>query len=136
MSEYSFVELPQWVKDVERRLDAVVVTSTSQVIELASRTKPGKSRGGAVTPGFVPVDTGFLANSLVSTLHGTTTLTQKGDYYLVVGSMKAGDVAEFGWAAEYARAVHYRGWLWRDVAVQQWPDIVRRNVARLARRIF
>lgn len=130
MTKYSFAELPRWATKVERIADAIVKQATNDLIVRASRTAPGTSRGGTIRPGFVPRDTGFLAASLQSSLNGSTALTGETSYLFVVGRMEAGDVADFGWTAEYARAVHYRGWLWVDDAAHAWPGIVAAAVTK------
>ncbi len=135
MATYSWAQLPDWSLKTQKRLDVVVKQSTHDVIALASQTAPAKARGGSVQPGFVPRDSGFLAASLQSSLNGSTALTGEGSYVMAVAGMKAGDVAEFGWTAVYARAVHYRGWLWVDHAANQWQaivaDVVKRAMAQV-----
>lgn len=134
-------QIDAWARKTEARMTHVLRQSAEDVIERASRAKPGVTRGGRVEKGVVPVDTGALAASLLSSLRGSTALSQSaGDYALVVGAMQAGDVASFVWTAPYARALHYGyttsrgtrvgGWLWVDDAAAQWQSIVAANVAR------
>jgi len=86
--------------------------------------------------GDMPVDTGTLRNSIVSSLQGGIAAPGEGGVTLTIAQLKAGDTITFTWTADYARARHYLvgvgqgGGLWRDKAAQQWQQIVRRN-ARL-----
>mgnify|MGYP000380307416 CR=1 FL=1 len=136
MTKYTFANLDAWAAKCEKRMDAIVKQSTSNVIDLASKTATGLTRGGVNQRGYVPRDTGALAASLVSTLSGSTAITQgAGDYSLVVGNMEAGDVATFAWTAPYARRMHYgdsgrQGWFWVTEATAQWDAIVSGNVQK------
>lgn len=119
-----------------RRLEFVVKQSTNDAIVQASRTATGITRGGTNQRGYVPRDTGALAASLVSTLAGSTVLSQgDGAFNLVVGSMDVGDVATFGWTAPHAKRMHYgddtrQGWFWVTEVGNQWRAIVAANVAK------
>jgi len=130
MTKYTFATLDSWTRKMQRRQDAVVKQATNDVIKQAARTAPGKMRGGSVRPGFVPRHKGILANSLVSSLNGSTALQGETSYEMVVLGIEAGDWAEFGWTAPYARKMHYKGWLWVEMAANDWPMIVRRAVNR------
>lgn len=130
MTEYTFAELDQWVRKTQRRMDIVVKQSAHDAFRMASRTATGVTRGGSVQPGFVPRDTGFLAAGAVSSLNGSTSLSGADAYVLTTGGMKAGDEVMMGWTAEYARKVHYDGWMWVDVTANAWPKIVERAIQR------
>jgi len=139
-------QIDSWVAKCKRRSSAVVRQATNNTIRRASRVSAGTTRGGSVKVGYVPRDLGTLAASLLSTLHGSTMLTQPGadSYRFVVTNMEVGDVATFVWTAPYARAQHYGyttstgkkvgGWLWVDNAANEWPNEVRR-VTAIARNL-
>lgn len=95
--------------------------------------------------GRMPVDTGFLRNSLVSELNGAQVAQGAGSYTLAAASMEPGDVARFGWTAEYALRIE-NGFVGQDAlgrnfnqqgrhfvegASAQWPAIVTANVGKL-----
>jgi len=130
VTEFSIAHLDKWTLKTRKRINVVVKQATNDVIAMASRTAPGTSRGGTIMPGYVPRDTGVLASSLVSSLNGSTALKGPDSYKMIVANMEGGDTAEFWWTAEYARAVHYRGWMWVDVAANRWPSIVRDAIRR------
>lgn len=130
MTDYTFATLDKWADKVMRRADYIVAQSTNDAVVMASRTSAGKMRGGSIRPGYVPRDTGFLAASFVSSLNGSTALTGPTSHVLVVANMKAGDIAQFGWTAVYARAMHYAGWLWVDVMANEWQRIVTENIVK------
>ena len=95
--------------------------------------------------GRMPVDTGFLRNSLVSELNGAQVAQGAGSYTLAAASIEPGDVARFGWTAEYALRIE-NGFVGQDAmgrnfnqqgrhfvegAAAQWPGIVAANVGKL-----
>lgn len=145
MARMSFAQMGAWAEKQVRVMDVIVKQSTNDVIVQASRTATGATRGGSLQRGYVPKDDGILAASLVSSLHGSTAITQgDGEFALVVGSMEHGDRAEFRWTAPYARRMHYgfqgtdslgrsfnqQGWHWVTEAQNDWQSIVAANTAK------
>lgn len=127
MTTYSFANLDQWVTKTKRRADAVVKASAQDVVEIAQTPK---AKGGRM-----PVDTGFLRNSLMSSIAGGGQAAGAASYVMIAASMKAGDVASFGWTADYAGFVNdgvrgRAGAHFLEGAADQWPQIVRANVAK------
>lgn len=136
MATIKIADLGGYAAKKSREMDFIVKQSTNDVIVQASRTATGVTRGGTNQRGYIPKDVGTLAASLVSTLAGSTILTQgEGEFGLVVGNMTAGDVATFAWTAPYARRMHYgddtrQGWFWVTEATNDWQSIVNANVAK------
>lgn len=120
-----------WVRRVDGGLDALVKQSANDMFEKASRIKPAQARGGTITPGYVPRDFGFLAGSAQFSINNAVLGSGEAAYEMSIALMKAGDVAELVWTAAYARKVHYAGWMWVDVAANDWSAIVANNVQRL-----
>lgn len=110
----------------------------------------------AAQGGNMPVDTGFLRNSLVVSVSGTERAKGKpeagkdsetGNESVILGlsSMELGDPFQVAWVAEYALRQHYGfvgndklgrtynqgGYLWRDKAAQLWPITVARNARKV-----
>ena len=87
--------------------------------------------------GDMPVDTGFLRNSLVTELRGAQVAEGGDSYVLGLSSLQLGDPFQVAWTAEYAIPRHYMvgvgqgGGLWRDKAAQQWSRLVAQNAARV-----
>ena len=87
--------------------------------------------------GNMPVDTGFLRNSLVTEVRGAKVAEGADSYTLGLSALKLGDDFAVAWTADYAVPRHYLvgvgqgGGLWRDNAAQQWSSIVARNAARV-----
>mgnify|MGYP005850773037 CR=1 FL=1 len=86
--------------------------------------------------GSMPVNTGFLRNSLATEVNGIGVATGEDSYVLAIAGLEPGDVLRAGWTAEYARARHYKpegfgqgGGHWRDRAAAKWQDIVARNAS-------
>lgn len=126
MATYKASQADLWVRKCQKRMDIVSKESVARLVDASTKTAPGKSRGGTVKPGFIPVRDGFLAGSLVSELNGGR---QSGGnpsgVKLNVAGMKGGDSFVFGWTANYARVQHYKGWLWAEIAASSWPSIVK-----------
>lgn len=122
----------------KQQIRNVMRESVQDVIDEAQTPK---SQGGRM-----PIDTGFLINSVVSGLNGSFSPSSgKEDasgsasiasYTLTIANMDLGDVAQFGWAAHYAMIQevgnskivgnHFAG-----SAAAKWPQFVEANVARL-----
>jgi hypothetical protein len=98
--------------------------------------------------GNMPVDTGFLRNSLAVEINGVERAKGDGDagkesntsldaVNFGLSNMALGDSASFVWASDYAIPRHYLvgvgqgGGLWRDKAAQQWGRIVAKNARRV-----
>lgn len=87
--------------------------------------------------GSMPVDTGFLRNSLVTEVRGVEVGEGADSYTLGLSALKLGDPFQVAWTAEYAIPRHYMvgvgqgGGLWRDRAAQQWSRIVANNARRV-----
>jgi len=132
MVQYTFATLDAWTKKTERRIDAVLKDATQSVVAVAQVTK---AKGGRM-----PVDTGNLRNSLISSIVGGAKGEGASSYILVAGNMNGGDVATFTWTAEYAAAVNNGnrgrpGAHFVEGAVDQWPAIVRASTAKAKARV-
>ena len=127
MTKSFSAQIDAWTRKTKARMDAVVKSSTQDVVALAQKPV---AKGGNM-----PVDTGFLRASLQSSLNGSTGLTGPESYTLTVANMEAGDVATFGWTASYARHVEYGtqgrpGRHFVGNAALQWQRIVADNVTK------
>ena len=86
--------------------------------------------------GDLPVDTGYLRNSLITTVRGVEGGGGANSYVLGLSRLELGDPFQVAWTADYAIPRHYMvgvgqgGGLWRDKAAQRWSGYVERN-ARL-----
>lgn len=112
----------------KERLEQVFKASAQDVI---AEAQTPVARGGRM-----PVYTGFLRNSLVSGLNGSTALTGPESYVLAIAGSKLGDSVFAGWTANYARHVEYGtngrpGRFYMRGAAQQWQQIVDRNAVAL-----
>lgn len=87
--------------------------------------------------GDMPVDTGFLRNSLITEVRGTQAGKGSDSFVLGLAVMQLGDPFQVAWTAEYAVPRHYMvgtskgGGLWRDKAAQKWSSYVDKNVRLL-----
>ena len=131
-ARYTFATLDQWVRKAERRIDAVLKDATQSVVAVAQVTK---AKGGKM-----PVDTGNLRNSLLSSVSGGASGQGAESYIMAAAGMKGGDVATFTWTAEYAAAVNNGnngrpGAHFVEGAVDQWPAIVLSSTAKAKARV-
>jgi HK97 gp10 family phage protein len=115
----------------KEKMETVVKQSAQEVFSIAQTPK---ARGGRM-----PVDTGFLRNSMVASLNGSTVGGGADAYVLAVAGMDLGDTVFAGWTANYARFMEYGtsktpANYFMLSAAQQWQAIVARN-AELVRNL-
>lgn len=120
----------------QKRLLVLARLSTQDLIDEAQTpvAKGGKMR----------VDTGFLRASGQMSLNGLPSGPIRGeddvgkDYYktdettvvTTLGRLKLGMTVFFGWTANYAKVRNFRDGF-RDAAVQNWKQNVKRNAAKI-----
>ena len=124
MADQFAAKVEAWVRETKERMTLVIRASAQDVIE--------EAQAPVAKGGNMPVDTGFLRNSLQSSLNGSTSLTGAESYVMVASRMVVGSVADFGWSANYARHVEYgargrKGRFFVRNAAAQWQDIVDAN---------
>jgi len=122
-------------------VDAFTKVAADKMLRVAKQSIQDTIRDAQVTVaqgGDMPVDTGFLRNSLVTELNGSQVGEGANSYTLGLSSLELGDVFSVAWTAEYAIARHYMvgvgqgGGLWRDKAAQKWQITVAKNVSRVS----
>lgn len=137
------VDPSKWAGDLSANgLTALLRNSVQELANVAAKTIPNGGR--------VPVKTGNLARSVVvdtkppQIIEGLAT----GDYSLGVAKIKPGDTVFIGWSAKYSRRINYgfvgadslgrvynqQGHGFAEAAAAQWPSIVAREAAKLAKR--
>ena len=129
MADTFTADISAFIDKIGDLLDLVVASSAQEVVKVAQAPK---AKGGRM-----PVDTGFLRNSLQASLQGGTSLTGPEGYVAVVSGMRAGQIADFGWTATYAAAVEFgaqgrKPAFFARGAIQQWEAIVMRQAQRFA----
>jgi len=117
-----------YVSETIERSTAVFKQSAQDVIADA-QTPTGKG-------GRMRVDTGFLRNSHVSGLNGSTSLSGADSYVLTIAGAKLGDSITGGWTADYAipREFGARGQapdFFARGAAQKWQQFVDANSRKL-----
>jgi hypothetical protein len=139
----------EWVRATKQRQTAVFRDSCQRVLaEMQKSTAKG---------GNMPVDTGNLRNSLlgstseVPVMRDEKTATEDQvvlsldveippPVELTIAKLELGDTFYAGYTANYARDRHYMntdmpGGMWRDLAVQRWPEFVNASARDLRRRV-
>lgn len=136
MTTYTFASLDAWARATQQRMDAVVKGSTQEICSIAQTPS---TKGGRL-----PFDLGNLRNSFQSSLNGSPALEGAESFVAIAAAMEAGDVAEFGWSAEYARRLEYgftgqdklgrtynqQGRHFLSGAMLEWPRVVTEQVAK------
>jgi len=145
MADSFTAQIKNWSDRAKRNADLVVKQSITDVVaemttKTGSNSKKPKHAVEGVAPfeiGKVPVDTGFLVNSLVAELNGSTVGQGQDSYILAVAGMKLGDTVTAAFTAEYALDVEYgnskmQGRYFVREAVLKWQSIVDQNAKKLA----
>ena len=126
----------KFVADVSRFADK----TADQMLRVAKQSIQDTVREAQTTVaqgGNMPVDTGFLRNSLVTEVRGATAGEGADSFILGISRLTLGDDFRVAWTADYAIARHYLvgvgqgGGLWRDKAAQNWSRYVAQNAARV-----
>lgn len=135
MSKSFSAQVNEHIRKSKARMEAVVKTAAQAVVNDASTPV---AKGGRM-----PVDTGFLRNSLSAAI-GTMPqgpsdpmVEGQGDLdavSLVIANMKAGQTLYMGWSAAYSRPMEAR-YGFRDAAAQKWQQHVNAAVEEAKRRI-
>lgn len=133
-------QLDKWANQTSRDLELIFKESAQ---ELFSKSQTPVAQGGNM-----PVDTGFLRNSFVAGLNGSTSLTGPDAYVAAIAGAKLGDVVFGGWTAKYAARIEF-GFSGQDSlgrtynqdgrgfarkAAMEWQQIVQRNAAKVRAR--
>ena len=121
-------QIDSFIAKSKRKLEAVVKQSAQEVFEVAQTP--------VAMGGNMPVDTGFLRNSLISGVNGVFNLDGYDSYVLAIAGMELGDVMAGHWTANYAVHQEYgsngrEGRFFMRGAAQRWQAIVSMNVERV-----
>lgn len=136
MAETFRSQVDDWVRKTERRMTFVFRDAAQTLFSEAQRP--------IAEGGNMPVDLGFLRNSFVAGLNGTTALSGPIAYIATIAGANIGDVIEGGWTAEYAlrqefgfigtdslgRNYNQQGKGFARKAAMKWPQMVRDSVNR------
>lgn len=127
MAKVFAAKVKQFADLTREKLELVVKQSAQDMYSIAQTPV---AQGGRM-----PVDTGFLRNSFVSGLNGTTNLTGPDAYVTAIAGMELGDTVFGGWTAEYARyvedgAMGRPGRFYALGAAQEWQRLVEINAQK------
>ena len=119
-------QVTSWARKSEARMLAVVRTATQDMIKDAQLPR---ARGGRM-----PVDTGFLRNSMLGDVNripsGESSPTNTMTVSLVINRVQVGDVLYIGWVANYAKYMEAKYAFMRG-ASQNWDKFVQAAAKRL-----
>ena len=122
MAKSFSTQIDDWIKASQGRIDAVAKQSAQDVVAAAQKRR---SAGGNM-----PVDTGFLVNSIRGNVGGMPSSSSQPVALAIFRWMPAQKPLYIGWTAHYARYMEYKYGFMR-LATQQWQDIVTRNANKL-----
>lgn len=115
----------------DKTIDQMLRVAKQSIQDVVKQAQTPVAKGGDM-----PVDTGFLRNSLTATVRGAEGPAGVDSYVLAIATLQLGDPFQVAWTADYAIPRHYAvgvgqgGGLWRDKAAQRWEGYVLKN-ARL-----
>lgn len=130
MSKTFSASVNGWSEKAKRNSRLIVMEASEAVYSAMTERQAGVGEtGGSFVTGKVPVDTGFLANSVQVEISGALVGQGTPDFMGVISGMKIGDSIEAAFTAEYAAAVNYgtahmAGRFFVNQAVAQWPAFV------------
>lgn len=139
-------DVKAFAKLTEKQMRRVVVDSLYDVLEGAQTSAQGKTAGGTLIEGRIPVVSGDLINSLAVEIDGVLGPKGQGSYSVAIANYKIGDYMRFGWTIEYAmrvengftgtdsegRTFNQSGWHFVSYNAAKWPRIVAGHVAKYA----
>lgn len=142
MAGWEGIDPAKWAAMSSQGLTALLRNSVQELAEVASATIPNGGR--------VPVKTGNLARSVVVDTKPPQTinvLATQQSFSLGVANIKPGDTVFVGWQAAYSKRINYgfvgadslgrvynqQGHGFAEAAAAQWPSIVARQAAKLAK---
>lgn len=125
----------EWARTVPLALEAVFKESAQELVTQLNA--------------LVPVDTGFLRNSLrasttampaLSLANNGQAMVPAGEIMLVIAGADIGDTIYLGYTANYGAYVHYGangrpGRPWVDMVAQRWNAIVQAKSAEVRGRL-
>jgi hypothetical protein len=132
------------VVNTERKMRKVVIDSLTDVCREAQNSAQGKSAGGTLIEGRIPVVTADLINSFTSEV-GSLKTKGHASYAVALAGFDIGETATFSWDIDYAARVNYgftgtdsegrtynqSGWFFLTRAVEKWPQFVASNVKKV-----
>lgn len=131
-------QMKNWRNKTALRMELVFQES---VQEIGREANEPRAKGGNM-----PVDTGFLINSLTSAINSVpsgpsvapegyrSTDWDATSFILTVNNAKIGDRVVIGYTANYAQYMEARYGFLR-LAAQNWPQIVKRVTSRVDQRL-
>lgn len=126
----------EWARKVEGAFDVVFKEAAQEIVSELNT--------------LVPVDTGFLRNSLRASTTDMPLLSRENpggpvpdvmaEIVLVIAGAEAGDTIYLGYTANYGAHVHYGangrpGRPWVSMVAQRWPAIIATVSARVRSRL-
>lgn len=123
--------ISKWTQRMNVAMEAVAKEAAQ---ELAEEVSKPIAKGGRI-----PVDTGFLRNSMAAALNSIPS-GESSDVFdmqpvtLAINKLKAGDRLVLGFTANYARAMEYRYYFVRSAAMN-WPLHVDKSIKKVAKAI-
>ena len=130
MTKTFSASVKEWSEKAKRNAKLVVMEASEGVYNSMTERQAGvKETGGSFVIGKVPVDTGFLANSVQVEVGSAVTGTGTPDFIGAISGFDIGEPIQAAFTAEYASHVEYghggmAGRFFVRQAINQWPAFV------------
>ena len=115
-------QVNDWIKQSQVRIDAVAKQSAQDVVALAQKRR--------TSGGNMPVDTGFLVNSIRASTSGMPSSSSDAVATGILRWKPESQLIYIGWSAQYAPYMERR-YAFMRLAAQQWQSIVDSNARKL-----
>ena len=108
MTQSFSAQVRNWTEKAKRNAGLVVADAAQGVFADMSQRQPSvKETGGTFEIGKVPVDTGLLINSMLTTLNGGALGSGPDAYIAGLAGFELGDSIVHAFTQEYASAIEY-----------------------------
>ena len=108
MTQSFSAQVRNWTEKAKRNAGLVVADAAQGVFADMSQRQPSvKETGGTFEIGKVPVDTGLLINSMLTTLDGGALGSGPDAYIAGLAGFELGDSIVHAFTQEYASAIEY-----------------------------
>ena len=130
MNKTFTASVKSWSDRAKKNCRFVVMEASEGVYNAMTERQPGvKETGGSFEVGKIPVDTGFLANSVQVSVGGSVTGQGTPDFIGAISGFDVGEPIQAAFTAEYASHVEYghggmAGRFFVRQAINQWPAFV------------
>lgn len=135
-------QMDAYIAKYKIKLEAVARTAAQNLLDEANAEGPSVANPDGGRGGRLPVDTGFLLNSIAAAVGSMPSgpsvasdeMGSPDAAAIVIAKLNLGESLYIGWTANYAGRMNVR-YGFKDAAEQKWQQYVNQAVAEVNRRI-